>query len=52
MEKKNDLIPARNMSVFALMAITQELVSDLFARIEKLEEHKRQINLTEVKNES
>ena len=39
MSEKNDLIPVRNMPVFALMAIMQKLVSDLYARIEKLEEH-------------
>lgn len=39
MPKKDDLDPTRNMIVAELMMIIQKIVNDLYARIEKLEEH-------------
>jgi len=39
MPKKEDLTPARNMVMVAFAKIMEEIVYDLYARIEKLEEH-------------
>lgn len=37
MDEKIDLIPVRNMSVIALMAIMQKVFSEMNDRIERLE---------------